>query len=267
MSLELAEAYTRLDPTVIEYAVKGDWDKRHVTESINKAAEKAQAEKLRELVKKTDAVFIPTSKIGKLLPDDVTKKYTKIGGYSGTKVDATAAAIKKAMAKPEVVGLTIYKPYYEKPHLVLVGTEASAQWERPGLDGKTPSVDEKIEAKRARSDANEKHWEEFGQSITTKKILLAKAMNLALRTFIARLDFAEPACTLLGLVHSYSNSNDVLLAEFDKRSGPELATLLAVVTFAAGENAPYGEYGPDDLLVDQFAEVLGWAPLPEATDV
>ncbi len=278
LSLELAEAYARLDPEVVEIAVAKGWDSYRVDDALRKAERKAKAGELRDLIREAGIREVPYSQIGKW--DDDTHRLSSTQFVTDHTVDAIIAA-----AEPtNVVGVAISEQAYSGPQIVVVERREATEFEieqrarqqerAANPDGPSDGDQGRASAQQAAAErrrrdmlheAREAHYMAWLQGLAGRKWKAADALDLlvaAALLSVAAMDDEQTvdALGLAGATYGWNEKADTFIAAAKGLTGPALTKVVVAI---AADLLGYDLYGPPEGEILELAQRFGFEQLPD----
>lgn len=266
LTLELADAYTRLDPDVAEIAVDGGWDEHRVDDAVRKADQRRERDRLAGLAENAGVAVIPASKLGKWIPGSDTHKYGKDGGHWSTKSvdDPTVEKLAAVAARKGVIGVVIEEQWGGAVNVYPVIREKAAAHEterkRRQADG-PGTAGEEAERRDALRRARVEHFVAWLDLIPARRWKAADAF--ALLTVAAVLVGHDAARAFEAAGVPDGNWDDRITALAEAACGLSGAALHKVMVALAADCLDYG--GVPDEHLEGILRRFGFEAFDETT--
>lgn len=277
LSLELAEAYAKLDPEVAEIAVSAGWEAGRVQDALDKATRQQKATRLKALLEEACIAEIPYSRVGKFLVGSDTHKASQDGVVAEP---VTLEALQEAAEPNDVLGFAIHQhdTYGTDVPVVIVTKKKASQYEidqRARQQERAASPDGPTEpgpaqaAAEARRRANRlleariEHTLRWFDSLADRKWKAADVTHLLAVAAVFMLGNETPNTdqVLLGEPGGFGlEASDRLIESLDGLAGAALHKAMAAI---AADLLGYDLYQLPDGALLTVMERFGFEQLPD----
>lgn len=286
LTIELAEQYTRLkNPKDVETAVKQHWSKHNVDGHLDKIKTAEAKSKLRKIALAAGAPLFAYTKVqygssGAPFVDGSTTEVLCPIRAEGGRVGSTVAAVKKALARPEVLGVAIKDGWYHStPSLILIGKEKAPDWRieqqvAAKADGPPQTPDEgeaeviaRITAQNRRRLADQ-HWDTFAREFKGVTIKVGELPDLMARWIIATTRDISGICHAVGVKTqnaAWGSDDDrvALVEHYQKSNAAERSRILTTIFVLDSAEEEVTVDGTPYPIFEPIARACGWTPIPD----